>query len=294
MTPAATATPGAARRDVAVEGVRFALDRREPARKRRTTPVLLLHGVPQTSAMWGPVADELCRDRIVLAPDLKGLGGSEARGPYDVATLAREMAALVLHEVDGQVDVVGHDWGGVVALALAGVRPELVRRLVVINAPYRKVDMLRLWYAAAFSIPVVPEALFAATNGRVVERMLAAGARLPMDVDRKNRYVAAYDDPRRVKAMLSYYRAATRARLGALVGRHDRLPDAKPQSALVIWGAADPAMPLAIGEAVATNLGTHTELVSLPGVGHFPVDEAPEVVTDLVATFLRADNSAAP
>jgi pimeloyl-ACP methyl ester carboxylesterase len=53
-------------------------------------------------------------------------------------------------------------------------------------------------------------------------------------------------------------------------------------------------MPLAIGEAVATDLGTHTELVSLPGVGHFPVDEAPEVVTDLVATFLRADTSAAP
>lgn len=117
---AAELMPWATRRTVAIEGVRFTLYRADPRRRRRTTPALLLHGVPQTAVCWRDLVAELAADRVVLAPDLKGLGGSEAVGTYDLPTLAREMAALVRHEVDGPVDVVGHDWGGTLALALAG------------------------------------------------------------------------------------------------------------------------------------------------------------------------------
>ena len=135
---------------VAVEGVRFALHR--GGAPSGSTPVLLLHGVPQTSLAYRHLFPVLAADRLVLAPDLKGLGGSEVGGPYDVPTLVRELAALILHEVDGPVDVVGHDWGGVLALALADARPDLVRRLVVINAPYRKVNLLKAFHIPLFSL----------------------------------------------------------------------------------------------------------------------------------------------
>src|SRR4051812_3478872 len=158
---------------VAVEGVRFALHRVDPARKRKTTPVLLLHGVPQTSAIWRPVIPELAKDRIVLAPDLKGLGDSEVRGPYDLATLAREIAALVLHEVDGEVDVVGHDWGGSLALALAGTRPDLVRRLVVMSAPYREVDLKAAFHMPLFALPLLPDVAFRLWGEQLVRKMFA-------------------------------------------------------------------------------------------------------------------------
>ncbi|MDQ6649480.1 MAG: alpha/beta hydrolase, partial [Actinomycetota bacterium] len=118
-----------------------------PGRRRRTTPALLLHGLGQTSAAWGGLVAELARDREVLAPDLKGLGGSEAAPPYDGDTVAAELAALVLHCVDGPVDVVGHDVGGLLALALAGARPDLVRRLVVVAVPYGPSSRLRSWRA---------------------------------------------------------------------------------------------------------------------------------------------------
>ena len=84
------------------------------------TPVLLLHGVPQTSTVWRDVAPALAADgHRVLAPDLPGLGGSQYAGPYDTASVARQVVALLDEVVPGQrVDVVGHDWGGSVALAL--------------------------------------------------------------------------------------------------------------------------------------------------------------------------------
>jgi haloacetate dehalogenase len=296
-----SAAPAIVRRQVAVDGVRFAVDRVEPRRRRRTTPTLLLHGVPETSRMWHPLLQELGRDRIAVAPDLKGLGESELREPYDIPTLVRELAALVLHEVDGPVDVVGHDWGGSLGLVLAAVRPDLVRRLVVINAPFRHIDYSRAWHMPFFALPVVPELAYALGGRALVRRMLAYGWRSqqPIDPDLREHYVEAYADPARVRAMLAYYRGAVRPRLvqmsqrgvQRLRGRPTTIPPARvrPEAALVIWGAADPILPLRIGESVVNDLGPETRFLGLPGVGHFAVDEAPGLVTAAVASFLRQD-----
>lgn len=287
--------PGATRRDVGVEGVRFALHRADPPRRRRTTPALLLHGVPETAAMWRDLLPELARDRVVLAPDLKGLGGSEGRGRYDVPTLAGELAALVLHEVDGPVDVVGHDWGGVLALGLAAARPDLVRRLVVANAPYRRLDPVRAAHVPFFALPMLPEAVFAVGGRRLVSAMLDAAWRSPRPLDPALRahYTAAYADPARVRAMLGYYRASVRGQLGRalgrLTGRGDvvALPPVTVEAALVVWGVRDPVLPVALGEGVVRDLGPTARMLTVPAAGHFVVDEAPEVVVGEVAAFLR-------
>ena len=319
---------------VAAGGVRFSLYRADPPRSRRTTPTLLLHGVPQTAACWRDVVVELARDRVVLAPDLKGLGGSEMTGRYDVATLVAELTALVLHEVDGPVDVVGHDWGGTLAIALAAERPELVRRFVVVNAPYRRLNLLRAWHVPVFAAPVLPELAFRAAGRTLVTAMLRAGWRKPTRLDPlvARHYVDAYADPARVGAMLAYYRANARPRLGAVArellagpsglppgagplaesssARPDGPPGAsrgpaagsdgeptapgpsarRPQAErqLVVWGARDPVLPLSIGESVVRDLGAETGFVTVPGAGHFVVEEAPDVVVPAIASFLRA------
>ena len=88
-------------------------------------------------------------------------------------SLVAQLAALVEAEVPGgRVDVVGHDWGGSLALALAGARPDLVRRLVVANAPFRTVPLLRAAHIPFFALPVVPELLFRLGGRRVVDAML--------------------------------------------------------------------------------------------------------------------------
>lgn len=288
--------PGASSSEVSVEGVRFALHRSGPPRPRRTTPVLLLHGVPETSASWRSLLPELARDRVVLAPDLKGLGESEVAGPYDSTTLSRELAALVLHEVDGPVDVVGHDWGGSLGLTLAASRPDLVRRLVVMSAPYRHIDLRRAWHIPLFDLPVLPELVLAGPGRRWVRgtyaRAWRSATRLPEDVLAS--YESTYADSARLRAMLGYYRAATRSHLPALVRgtmnpSSPRLPElaVRAERQLVVWGAADPILPLGVGESVVRDLGANTAMLVLPGVGHWPHEEAPAVVTPAVAAFLR-------
>ena len=295
--------PGATAKTIAVEGVRFHLYRGGPARKRRTTPTLLLHGVPQTAMCWSGLVPALASDRVVLAPDLKGLGQSEAREPYDVATLVAELAALVLHEVDGPVDVVGHDWGGSLALGLAGARPDLVRRLVVIAAPYRHVDMRAAWHIPLLALPVLPEIAFRLGGERIVRAMFARAYRAEGGPALLEHYVESYATPDRVAAMLGYYRGSVRPRLRAMAGRlvgagasangdgegdGDGRPQVAVERSLVIWGTADPAMPLPVGESVVRDLGANATMLTLPGVGHWPVEEAADVVVPAITDFLRA------
>lgn len=290
--------PPAASGFVAVEGVRFHVWRAAPTRRRRTTPALLLHGVPETALAWRHLVPDLAKDRIVIVPDLKGFGESEVRGPYDMATLAAELAALVLHEVDGPVDVVGHDWGGSLGLALAGARPDLVRRLVVVNAPFRKINLLRAPHIPFFALPFAPEVALRLGGERVFRAMLRAGWRSEWTLDDElvDHYARSYADPPRTAAMLSYYRAATRPRLaravsGLVPGRAPSggsTPRVKVDRSLVVWGAADPVMPVSVGESVVRDLGASCSMVTLPGVGHFAPEEAPGVVVPTIAEFLRA------
>ena len=260
------------------------------------TSVLLLHGVPETSSAWRDVAPALATGRRVLAPDLPGLGGSSYAGPFDVPSLVRQLAALIEAEAKGAVDVVGHDWGGSLALALAGERPELVRRLCVANAPYRHVPVHRMPHIPLFSLPAVPELLFRLGGRRVVDTMLTLGwkSSTPLDQERRAEYEAAYTDPEKVDAMLAYYRAAARPRVKALLTRTplEGPPRVKVEKSLVLWGALDPALPIGTGESVVRDLGADCVMVTVPGAGHFVIEEATAVVIDVLRDFLADDGPA--
>lgn len=255
-------------------------------------PVLLLHGVPETGLCWRDVQPVLADGRRVLAPDLPGLGGSSFPGPYDAGTLAGELAALLASETSGPVDVVGHDWGGILALALAARRPDLVRRLAVLNAPYRRQP--RPWQAVhvpVLALPALPELLLSTAGARVVDLLLNAGWKAPggIDDERRAAYRAAYTAPAAQQAMLGYYRAAARPRAGALLpgsALTQAVGTVDVQGALVLWGALDPALPLAVGRAAATDLGPSTQMVVVPRAGHFVVEEAPDVVREALLEHL--------
>ena len=108
---------------------------------------LLLHDLAGGLGDWDVLAGELVADRAALAVSPKGLGASEGREPYTGDALAAELAALVLHAVDGRVDVVGHGTGATVAWNLAARRPDLVRRVVLISggralSPWRAASII--------------------------------------------------------------------------------------------------------------------------------------------------------
>ena len=264
-----------------------------------STPVLLLHGVPETSSCWRELGPRLAPGRRVLAPDLPGLGGSTYTGPFDVASLVAELAALVEAEVPGgRVDLVGHDWGGSLALGLAGARPELVRRLAVVNAPFRSLPLLRAAHIPFFALPIAPELLFRLGGRRVVDLMLDIGWRSDAVLDPESRaeYAAAYTTRHGLAAMLGYYRAAARPRLAAALTRRAAagVPRIRVERAMVLWGALDPILPVSVGEGVVRDLGADCTMVTVPGAGHFVVEEAAEVVAQVLLDFLADDTTPTP
>jgi len=101
--------------------------------------VLLLHGFPEAAFAWDEVMCELSPQARCLAPNLRGFEHSSA--PADVQAyrarhLMQDVEALI-HQHGGPVDLlVAHDWGGAVAWNLAAMRPELMKRLLIINSPH--------------------------------------------------------------------------------------------------------------------------------------------------------------
>ncbi|MCW2619306.1 MAG: dehH [Modestobacter sp.] len=102
-------------------------------------PLLLLHGYPETHLMWGEVAGDLARDFTVVAPDLRGYGGSSqpATVPTHETYGKRAMAAdgmALMHRLGfDRFDVAGHDRGARVAYRMALDSPDAVRRLTVMD-----------------------------------------------------------------------------------------------------------------------------------------------------------------
>ncbi|RKR86617.1 pimeloyl-ACP methyl ester carboxylesterase [Micromonospora pisi] len=99
--------------------------------------LVLLHGYPQTWYEWHDILPELAQHYHVIAPDLRGAGGSDAPAAgYDKKTLADDVHKLLvtLHR-DQDIRLVGHDIGTMVAYAYAAAHPQDVTRLVLTEAP---------------------------------------------------------------------------------------------------------------------------------------------------------------
>ena len=99
--------------------------------------VLLLHGFPEFWYGWRNQLPALARHFRVVAPDLRGYNLTEKPPTgYDWETLASDVPALIRALGAEQAHVVGHDWGGVVAWGAAIFHPDVVDRLVILNAPH--------------------------------------------------------------------------------------------------------------------------------------------------------------
>src|SRR3954469_16250757 len=131
--------------------------------------VLLLHGFPQTAEAWTEVGGRVGANGFhVVAPNQRGHSAgarpSQARA-YRLEELVADTLAMIDELGADRAHVVGHDWGGVVAWALAAMHPERVRTLTVLSTPHpralvrslaRSAQPLRSAYVGLFSVPFVP------------------------------------------------------------------------------------------------------------------------------------------
>ena len=255
--------------------------------------VLLLHGFPELSRSWRHQLPALAGAGYrAVAPDLRGYGGTERRGPYDLATLAGDVRELVHALGRRRAVVVGHDWGGAVAWAAAMYHPEVVERLVVMNCPHpgalaREMlvnprQLFRSWYMFFFQLPLLPEWVLARRNAAAVGRALRGGSHVRDAWPREETapYQAAMVRPGAASAALAYYRAIARSpRSADRDGRAHRFSG----PVLVLWGAHDRFLgreTIAPGKlAPYLAPGNRPDVVFVEEAGHFVQSEAPARVS---------------
>ncbi len=252
----------------------------------REDVALLLHGWPEDGSSWRSVAPALVdAGYLVACPDLKGFGRSSrpTRG-YDAETLADEISQLIRNLDARKVVLVGHDWGSAVALATAFRHPGRVRALVLASSPYRQLDLRAAWHVPLMNLPVAPEIAFRTAARPLVRTAVryAATVRAPFDDEVIDAYAAAV--AARPRAWLGYFRGLARRAVVEWTSRRVRRdvsflrdphrPDRLRVPTVVVWGAEDRITPEHLGVRAASDLDA--ELVSVPGVGHFVHEEAPE------------------
>jgi pimeloyl-ACP methyl ester carboxylesterase len=260
--------------------------------KGQGPPVLLLHGLGESTFTWREIAPALAASHRVIALDLKGFGRSEK--PDDGAYSAEDQAALVARFIvarglDG-LTMIGHSFGGTVALrtALADGIAETrrIRRIVVIGAPALPRSTAR--YLDAVKAPVIPDTLASAVSAETLARLLLGEAMggsesTPITDELVEGYAAPYREPAAMTAFLATARAiVTEDGAEAIAKRYATLA----QPALVIWCRKDPIVPLKAGRRLKAAL-PHAELAVLEGCHHLPQHERPQRLLKALTPFLE-------
>lgn len=262
--------------------------------------VLCLHGFPELGRSWRHQLPALASAGYrAVAPDLRGYGETELRGPFDLPTLVEDVAGLVAVLGRERAVVMGHDWGGAVAWSVAARRPSVVERLVVLNCPPPQIlaraivrspaQLRRSWYVLFFQLPWLPERRMAANAAEVVARALVGGShrREAWTREEVDAYRAAFARPGRAKAAIDWYRAGFRRSVRPRRGRA-RATVAAPT--LVLWGVEDRFL----GRELVTlerlrdafSEGNVPSVVLIEDAGHFVQNEAPERVNDELLRWL--------
>jgi pimeloyl-ACP methyl ester carboxylesterase len=214
-------------------------------------PVVLLHGFPENWRCWVRQIPALiaagCR---VIVPDQRGYNLSDKPSgirSYRVEELTKDILGLI-HALDYEkVNLVGHDFGALVAWMLAIEHPEKLHRLGIINVPHPAVmwrflrrdfeQMRRSLYALFFQLPWLPEMIMRAGNWRVASSGLCRSGKPNAFTDEDiEKYKEAWSQPGAMTAMLNWYRAAARYRpeITNSMQVHVRT--------LILWGVQDVAL----------------------------------------------------
>lgn len=214
-------------------------------------PLLLLHGFPQTKAIWSLVASDLAKDFTVVAADLRGYGSSSKppgkadHSTYSKRSMAADQHALMKSLGFGQFFLLGHDRGGRVSHRLAMDFPESVLRLMVLDiSPTLKMyDNTTMEFAKGYwhwffliQPEPVPETMIGANPEYWLKNHMGRHAGTGIfSPERWAEYLAGASNSESMHAMCEDYRAA--ATIDLMHDRADRAAGKKLKAPLrVLWG----------------------------------------------------------
>ncbi len=267
-------------------------------------PLLLLHGNPQTHAMWHRVAPALAARFTVICPDLRGYGFSSKpppsadHAPYSKREMAADMVALMRQLGHARFMIGAHDRGARLAHRLCLDHPDVVERVALLDIiptieHFERTDM-------AFAMGYY-HWFFLAQPHPVPERMIRADARVwllghsgkhgvPPDFfspEALEDYLAALGEPGTIEAICEDYRAA--ATIDLVHDRESRAAGQRITAPLaVLWGAKGKVGAWYDVPAIWRGYADDLLLAEPVPSGHYLAEEAPEAVLDAFGQFFTA------
>lgn len=250
--------------------------------------VVLLHGFPQTRTSWAGLTPHLVDAGYrVLAPDQRGYSPGarpKRRRDYAIGRLVGDVVALADAAGVERFHVVGHDWGGFAAWALAERHPERLRSLTSLSTPHpramaaamlRSRQLLMSWYMLAVQLPWLPEAMIRSNAGgkRVRGALIDAG----MTPDGADDSVALLRDGA-ARGALGWYRALPFA------GRQESRPTEVPT--LYIYSTGDVALSRKAADLTENYVRGPYRYEVLKGVSHWIPDEAVDTIAPMILEHL--------
>jgi pimeloyl-ACP methyl ester carboxylesterase len=257
------------------------------------TPVVLLHGFPDSGRLWRHQVPALTGAGYrVIVPDMRGYGRSERPvevAAYDIAQLVGDVKAVLADAGVPRAHVVGHDWGAATAWVLASLAPDTVDRLVALSIGHPgtfrgrpgQLDLDQLekaWFMLLFQFPHVAEEWLSAnqwTNFRILFRH-----------PDEDSVIAELEASSSLTPGLNYFRAIVNPE--SFLGPPPALPAVEAPT-LGVWSSGD----FALTEAQMTRSAEHVagswHYARLEGPGHWMQLEAPDRVNALLLDFLAQE-----
>jgi len=267
--------------------------------------ILFVHGFPEFWYEWKDQLTDFGRDHLAVAPDMRGFnlsGKPPLVKDYRAKHLVEDLRLLAAHLGHARFVLVAHDWGGAVAWSLAAMHPELIEKLVVINAPHpvtfaRELrDNLAQQQASAYMNLFRSDKAERVLSENDYERLArmtldewAANGGKATDADR-SAYLAAWSEPGALTGGLNYYRASPLH--PPEPGSLSALPELDPAifhvrvPTLVIWGERD----VALLTGNLDGLEDHVDdlrIVPIPEGSHWVVHEQPARINALIRDFIE-------
>jgi pimeloyl-ACP methyl ester carboxylesterase len=260
--------------------------------KEGSGPVLLLlHGLGRDHTTWFPVIPELAKHYTVIAPDLLGHGKSDKpRADYSLGGYANGMRDLLTVLGIDKVTVVGHSFGGGVAMQFGYQFPERTERMVLVAPGGLGPEValaLRLVTVPGFhqvmGVLTLPGLRHLLTTG--LRGMAATGISRVRDADEAAAIVESFKDPRSRAAIRHVVSAVVDWR-GQVVTMVDRAYLTQAMPMCVIWGADDRVIPVRHA-GIAAEIAPGATVEVIPAAGHFPHKDHPERFVRLIDDFYR-------
>lgn len=258
------------------------------------SPIILLHGWPETSHLWEKLMQDLAREGYYcIAPDQRGYS-PEARPSSKKSYLIKELAGDILSIADQlnieRFQLIGHDWGSAIGYQVCIEDKQRVIRYISMSVPHlqafgealnnNKEQQKMSKYMKVLLLPWLPENKLAAKNFKALKEIWNEST--PEQI---TEYLKVLGSKKAIKASLNYYRANYKPM--KKIAKKEGFPFCDVEN-LFLWGKKDIAISRGAAEANEHFINAEYQFLEIEA-GHWLIQEAYESVKEAVVNFLKKD-----